>query len=232
MTYMDILKNIPKDFLSDVKAQCLEWSHEVANSDSKYHDIMTLRPRDFHFIDRKDWTEWHLIRERYGADKAREWKRRQIRMVREFGIKSKITIDQYDLPDDMTQHIKEETHKLVGIPMDEIIPVVQIQDGGEILYPHRGHARQASFFCLLQGEGEITKWYRETEPFIHYEEYYIPDMKKLDVVVSTTLKENEWIVFNHREWHSVHRESDTGVRINFGLDFKTLTVDQVLEYLK
>ena len=99
------------------------------------------------------------------------------------------------------------------------------------MHPHRGHARLASFFCLVEGEGEVTKWYDETTPFEHYPEYYIPDMAKLKVAEEKSLTPNVWTLFNHEIWHSVHRDGDLGVRINFGIDFKTMNVNQAMEYL-
>ena len=227
--------NFDDGFLSDVKAQCLTWAREVAQTyketGERTHPHLTFRPRSFHAVDRTPWDEWDKVVNQFGAEKAREWKRRQIKMLREFGEVSRIIIDQYDLPEDMRQYIKEQTYLEFGIPKDESLPVVQIQDGGELLHPHRGHARLASFFCLLEGEGEVTKWYDETTPFEHYPEYYIPDMAKLKVAEEKSLTPNVWTLFNHEIWHSVHRDGDLGVRINFGIDFKTMNVNQAMEYL-
>ena len=76
-------------FLSDVKAQCLTWAREVAQTyketGERTHPHLTFRPRSFHAVDRTPWDEWDKVVDQFGAEKAREWKRRQIKMLREFG---------------------------------------------------------------------------------------------------------------------------------------------------
>lgn len=219
------------DFLPVVKGRCLQWAEDiVAHGNPHYH--LKLRERTFNLINTTPWSEWDKVIDLVGKEKAREIKRRQVKMYRKYGNVNRIVIDQYDVPDVMSEYVKSEMHTHFGIPEDECIPIVQIQDGGEILHPHHGHARKSSLFCLLKGEGEITKWYNEIEPFEHFEEYLIPDIDKLEVSTETTLRENQWLLFNHEDWHSVHRTSDVGVRINFGIDFKTMNINQVMEYFK
>lgn len=85
-------------------------------------------------------------------------------------------------------------------------------------------------FCLLRGEGEVTKWYEEIAPFEQLEKFRIPDLNKLEVKTEYTMKEDQWVLFNHKAWHSVHRKSDVGVRINLGIDFKTMNINQSEEF--
>jgi len=227
-------KNIDlPDFLPNVRARCLEWAKEVVASNNAPHPFLKHRQRQHHIINEAvNRLDYKTIEEIVGIRKCRLLKQRAFQMIREYGDVNRIIIEQYDVPDVMSEYVKSEMNKTFGIPEDECMPIVQIQDGGEILHPHHGHGRKASIYCLLQGGGEVTKWYRQTDYFEIVDEFHIPDISKLEVSTETILQENQWSLFNHRDWHSVHRTSDVGVRINFGIDFKTMNVDQAMEYFK
>ena len=176
------------------------------------------------------------IEEKVGIKLGREFKRRRLILAREFGHRGtgveEIVIDQHRLPKDLSQPIVDETNRLLGIDKEQIDVIVQIQDGGNLLYPHRGHGRVSSLFCLLAGTGEKTTWYRETEPFEDYDIYKIPDYSKLEEDCVTCLREDVWTTFNHYAWHSVKRNGNVGTRINININFESLTYEQLMETIK
>lgn len=220
----------PWDFLGPIKELCLKWADEVVASDNAPHEFLKHRQRPHHIINTASWDEWHKVEEYAGVREAREIKRRQILMLREYGLVNRIVIEQYDLPKHVNKWIQDAVWTQFGIPHEETMPILQIQNGGELLHPHQGHGRQASMFCLLRGEGEVTKWYDQTGDFEQLEKFRIPDLNKLEVKTEYTMKEDQWVLFNHKAWHSVHRKSDVGVRINLGIDFKTMNINESERY--
>jgi len=216
----------PPDFLEYIKSLCLKWAEEVVESNNAPHPFLKHRQRPHHIINTASWDEWDRVEAYAGVREAREIKRRQILMLREYGLVNRIVIEQYDMPEMVNKWIQDAVYQQFGIPHDETMPILQIQNGGELLHPHQGHGREASMFCLLRGEGEVTKWYEEIAPFEQLEKFRIPDLSKLEVKTEYTMKENQWVLFNHKAWHSVHRKSDVGVRINLGVDFKTMNIKQ------
>ena len=222
---------------------CSEIQEELLHCALTKSPKIKLRDKKWHPIHRTtDWlsAEKILLENGYTLRQSKEMKRRRIILAKWHHSnwpgkdpKEEIVIDQYDIPESMEKELVNTLHDITGIPKEEMKPILQIQDGGYVLHPHYGHARKSSVFCLLKGtEDEITNWYKVTEPFEDFDIYHIPDFNKLEMVESTCLKENVWTVFNHAEWHSVIRENFDGFRVNLGIDFNTLTVNQVLEYLK
>ena len=226
---MHYFKNIELlDFLADAKADCLRWAEEIVEHGNP-HSSLTLRNRTHSKINNAlNELDFKTVTNLTGIRRSRILKQRTLKMLHKYGEVDRIIIDQYDVPVAMAEYVKDEMLRLFNIPRDECTPIVQIQDGGEMLHPHHGHGRQASLFCLLKGEGEATRWYKETESFEIIDEFHIPDVSKLEVAVENVLQEDQWLLFNHREWHSVHRKSNVGVRINFGIDFKTMDIDEVI----
>ncbi len=113
----------------------------------------------------------------------------------------------------------------------EPMPCVQISQNGKLLAPHKGHPRQSSLFMLLQGNSEETYWYREKEPFEVFDYFRVPDLDKIEHVVTARLEPFKWYVFNHKEWHSVHRFG-SGKRINIGIDFDSISTTDLIELIK
>ena len=176
-------------------------------------------------------TPYQEIESYIGVKAAREIKFRRIAMIKKFNLLPQISFQQYSLPDHLTDALKDACPSY--LPKDELIPIVQISTGGSMLYPHKGHFRKASLFCLLEGGNEITTWWKETTPFELISEYRIPDITKCEEAVSTVLKKNVWTLFNHYEWHSVHSgKENIEFRVNLGIDFKTLTAEQVYERIQ
>ena len=222
--------DIPLNFLSVEKEMCLQWANNVVQGITT---PLKLRNRKHSIINHSITNnDWETIENIVGPRRSRILRQRSALMWREFGSVNRIVIDQYDVPEEMAELIQSSMFNTYGIPKDECMPIVQIQNGGELLHPHHGHARKSSLFCLLQGEDEVTKWYRETKPFKVVDEFHIPDISKLEVASENVLEVNQWLLFNHQEWHSVHRKGDVGVRINLGIDFKTMNINECMEYFK
>jgi hypothetical protein len=213
------------DFARDVQAAVLD----IAN-----HHIEQLEyraPPWTKVMDPK--TSFREMVDILGREDAERVVDRRRKMVERFGpAAKKISFKQYSLPKELNDALIDAAPK--GIPRDECIPIVQISTGGNILYPHKGHYRNASLFCLLQGNDEETRWYRETKPFQLVSDFRIPDMTCLEQADATTLRKGVWTIFNHFEWHSVHGLADRDfiVRVNVGIDLKTWTVDQLIEAIK
>jgi hypothetical protein len=84
---------------------------------------------------------------------------------------------------------------------------------------------------LLQGNSEETRWYRETEPFEVFDFLRVPDLDKIEHVVTAELVPFKWYIFNHKEWHSVHRFGN-GKRINLGIDFDSISAPDLRDLIK
>ena len=223
----------PDIFCEEIKRMCLRWAREVLEMPSHYpreHSYLKRRDLKHNVINSTPWSEWDKIVDLVGSEEAREIKRRQLKMLRKYGEVDRIVIQQYDLPEEICKLIQDEVFEFWGIPHSETMPILQIQHGGELLHPHKGHARKASMFCLLLGEGEVTKWYDSKEDLTIPKSFHIPDMDKLTVVEEHVLREDKWTLFNHEAWHSVHRNSTVGTRINIGVDFKTMDINECMEY--
>lgn len=143
-----------------------------------------------------------------------------------------ISFTQYFLKEQDSLEFLNQTPDFLKEPTPgEPVPIFQISHSGEILPPHKGHKRKSSLFMLLEGNGEETRWYREKEPFEIIHSTRIPDLDKIEHVVSAQIEPGYWYVFNHLEWHSVHKFS-TGVRMNIGLDFDSLSAPDLVELIK
>ena len=179
-----------------------------------------------------------VVKEHGGTTRdAREFVRRRLIMARELGTPAdgvtEIVIDQYRLPKRIAEPLAKQVSEMLDIPLEEIDPIVQVQNEGTLLYPHRGHARNSSIFCLLQGNGEETTWYKESEPFKTYDMYRIPDCTKLYPAAQTHLREMKWTTFNNYAWHSVARkEAPERWRVNLNIDFASLSYDELMEKIQ
>jgi len=176
-------------------------------------------------------TPYDEVRSYIGVRKARMIEARRIAMAMKFGAKKQISFLQYDMSKQLTEALIDSCPSY--FPRDELLPIVQISKDGCLLYPHKGHHRKASLFCLLEGGGETTKWWKETIPFDLVSEFRIPDINKCEEAASTIINKNVWLIFNHFEWHSVHSDKDDiGFRVNLGIDFKTWSADQIQEAIE
>ena len=167
-----------------------------------------------------------------GSKDSKELIRRG-RQIKEYFTESNvINFTQYFLTKQDTSEFLSLTPEFLKEPAPgEPVPIFQISHGGEILPPHKGHKRKSSLFMLLEGNGEETRWYREKEPFEIIHTTRIPDLDKIEHVVSAQIEPGYWYVFNHLEWHSVHKFS-TGIRMNIGLDFDSMSAPELINLIK
>ena len=170
---------------------------------------------------------------RIGRDSVRELLRRARQVRNKFPDESEfISFTQYFLtPKDSQEFLSLTPDFLKEITPGEPVPIFQISHSGHLLPPHRGHKRKSSLFMLLQGNNEETRWYRETDSFEVIQSTRIPDLDKVEHVVSAQIEPGYWYVFNHLEWHSVHKFS-SGIRMNIGLDFDSITAPELIEIIK
>jgi hypothetical protein len=187
-------------------------------------------------------------------EKAMRFYKRCLQITRKFADQEPIDFKQYFMSPELTKEffdlvplwlkeiapvVKDDNSRPYGsiptwireIVPGEPLPGVQISQLGDFLSPHRGHPRKSSLFMLLQGNSEQTRWYRETAPFEIFDFFRVPDLNKIEHVVSAEIQPFKWYVFNHQEWHSVHRFS-SGKRINMGIDFDCITAKDLIELTK
>ena len=170
---------------------------------------------------------------RIGRDKSKELLRRARQVRNKFPNESEfISFTQYFLTEqDSEEFLNLTPNFLKEITPGEPVPIFQISHGGHLLPPHKGHKRKSSLFMLLQGNQEETRWYQETESFELITTTRIPDLDKVEHVVSAQIEPGYWYVFNHLEWHSVHKFGN-GIRMNIGLDFDSITAPELIEIIK
>jgi hypothetical protein len=174
------------------------------------------------------WETYRTI----GAEQSKELIRRGRQIQNKFPGQQHIKFDQYFLQPADAQHFLSLTPEfLKEIADGEPVPIFQISKDGDLLPAHKGHKRKSSLFMLLQGNSEETRWYRETEPFDVIPTTRIPDLDKIEHVVTARLEPGYWYVFNHLEWHSVHKFG-SGVRMNIGLDFDSISAEELIEIIK
>jgi hypothetical protein len=172
-----------------------------------------------------------------GLPKTKELQRRKNQIESYFPGEEFISFKQYFCGDIFDEQIIASLpdflkHIAPGKPK----PILQISDSEDangILPPHCGHQRISSLFCLLQGGGQETRWYRETTSFATIDPFHIPDLDKIEKVVSVVLEPNVWYVFNHRAWHSVHKFASNGpARVNYGVDFDSISAPELVKLIK
>jgi hypothetical protein len=168
-----------------------------------------------------------------GVDKARELNRRKLQFEQFNPGLQPIKFLQWWMPDAL------ELELYASVPMwlfylspGEPKSTLQSGDGGDYLPTHMGHQRVSSLFMLLQGQGQETRWYRQTDAFDVIDPYRIPDHDKLEHVVTAVMEPFRWYAFNHKAWHSVHQFSPSGVRVNMGLDFDQLSMRELVAAIK
>jgi hypothetical protein len=169
---------------------------------------------------------------RVGKDKTRELYNRYHQFLNLWPNQNRISFDQLfftgELKAELIDIIPDWLKTFAGGPDF----MLQVGQGGDILYPHKGHRRTCSLFMLLQSDDQETRWYRNTEDFEVIDPLRIPDMSKVEHVVSAVMQPYKWYVFNHREWHSVHKYSSNQKRINMGIDFNDVDPVELVNLIK
>lgn len=140
-----------------------------------------------------------------------------------------VSAKQWLLPNNLRQELDELTPDwLRRVEPDTGLAVLQATTGGKYFAVHCDTKRISSLFMLLQGQGQETCWYRNTEPFEVISPAKIADYNKIEPVLTVVLQPYRWYVFNHAAWHGVCGFVDAGVRVQMSLDFKhTSAVDLV-----
>lgn len=214
-------------FGDDVGAEILA----QVNKDRTYFE------RRHKYNDGLDYNKTKELIRLIGLEKTKELQRRKLQTQEYFPDEKFISFKQYFCGEEFDKKIMDSVPDfLKQIAPGEPKPILQIsdaEDGVGILPPHCGHKRISSLFCLLQGGGQETRWYRETEPFELIDIFHIPDLDKVEKAVSVVLEPGVWYVFNHRAWHSVHKFAHMGPpRVNYGVDFDSISAPDLVKLIK
>ena len=168
-----------------------------------------------------------------GAEKTRELIRRKEQIAHEYPGQQPITFKQFFLNETLGAALLAQTPDWLKITPTEPDAMLQVGIAGDILPTHKGHHRKCSLFMLLQGGGQETCWYREREDFEIIDPLRIPDLDKIEKVVSVVMEPGRWYLFNHYEWHSVHKYQTHGTaRINVGIDYNSIYAPDLLAIVK
>jgi hypothetical protein len=168
-----------------------------------------------------------------GSEKTRELIRRKQQVAQQYPDQQPITFKQFFLNEALGAALLAQTPDWLKINTTEPDAMLQVGTGGNILPPHKGHHRKCSLFMLLQGGGQETCWYRNREDFEIIDPLRIPDLDKIEKVVTVVMEPGRWYLFNHHEWHSVHRYGTQGVsRINVGIDYNSIYAPALLDLVK
>lgn len=177
--------------------------------------------------------DYRELAKQIGAAKTREIIRRQQQIANQYPDQTPIEFQQYFLRGPLAGELLAHTPEWLKLNDSEPDCMLQRGHSGDLLPPHCGHHRKCSLFMLLQGSGQETCWYRPTEEFEIIDPLRIPDLDKIEKVVSVVMEPGRWYLFNHAAWHSVHRYSDTGpARINIGIDYYSILADELLDKIK
>lgn len=212
--------NFPQELLDAARDIAINHPEKLIPRDRVWHKITVETPP----------SEMEKL---LGIKDARESLKRILLMYRAFPNGKQCTFDQYSLPDELQQAFVDACPQWMKDirGAKELVPILQISSNGNILIPHRGHFRNASIFCLLEHDHERTRWWKEVEPIRLISDFRLPDMSKLAADYEIEIKNRVWSVFNHAAWHSVHAVHEVKQRINVGIDFSSLTVEEFLPIL-
>lgn len=177
--------------------------------------------------------DYKAMAKRIGKAKARELNRRKLQFQSFNPGLQPIRFLQWWLPQELEAQFYEQVPSwLFALSPGEPKSTLQSGHGGDYLPTHMGHQRVSSLFMLLQGQGQETRWYRQTRDFEVIDPYRIPDHERLEHVVTAVMQPFRWYAFNHKAWHSVHQFAPSGVRVNIGLDFDHLPMHELVAALR
>jgi hypothetical protein len=198
--------------------------------------LQQIKTDDSVFAQRNNYyrgEDYKELAKKIGAKKTREIIRRQLQITNLNPGRVPIEFRQYFLRGSLADELLDQTPSWLKINSNEPDCMLQKGQGGDFLPVHCGHHRKCSLFMLLEGGGQETSWYRPTEEFELIDPLRIPDLDKIEKVVSVVMEPGRWYLFNHSAWHSVHRYSNGGpARINIGIDYRSINAADLLALVK
>jgi len=183
-------------------------------------------------VNYQDGRDMNTLIRKVGAKKTRELIRRKQQIETLWPGQCPIEFKQYFLNNEFGKLLLKQTPNWLKISATEPDPMLQVSDSGDLLPVHKGHYRRCSLFMLLESDGQETRWYRNTDSFEVIDAVRIPDMDKVEKVVSVVMEPRKWYMFNHFEWHSVHKFSPGGRRVSIGVDFNSIDASTLLTLIK
>lgn len=205
-------------------------------SDSAKQILAEIENNESAFVRRNNYyagSDYKELTRQIGSVKTREIIRRQQQVRARYPDQTPITFKQFFIRDHWAATLLNNTPDWLKINDSEPDCMLQVGQGGDLLPAHCGHHRKCSLFMLLQGSGQETCWYRPTDDFEIIDPLRLPDLDKIEKVVSVVMEPGRWYLFNHAAWHSVHRYNSSGpARINIGIDYSTISALQLLQLLK
>ena len=166
-----------------------------------------------------------------GATKTREIIRRQQQIAKTYPNQAPIDFRQYFFDEIFKQKMMQQVPDYLKLEENTPNFMLQVASTGSILPAHKGHHRTCSLFMLLESDQQETHWYRNTQDFEVIDPLRIPDLDKIEHVVTAVMEPFKWYIFNHFEWHSVHKYSPGQRRISIGVDFFSIKADELLELI-
>ena len=187
------------------------------------------------FVRRNNYYKTHdhkALARQIGAAKTREIIRRKEQIQRDYPDQSLIDFKQLFFTDYFKEKLLATVPNWLKVSDSEPDCMLQVGVDGSVLPPHKGHHRTCSLFMLLQADEQETRWYRQTDDFEIIDALRIPDLDKIETVVSTVIETGRWYMFNNKEWHSVHKYVGGKKRISMGLDFHSIEGPDLVSLIK
>jgi len=204
--------------------------------DAAEHILEQIHRDDSVFAQRNNYyagSDYQELTRQIGAQKTREIIRRQQQVTAAYPGQTPISFKQFFIRDQWAESMLSATPDWLKLSESEPDCMLQVGEGGDLLPAHCGHHRKCSLFMLLQGGGQETCWYRPTADFELIDPLRIPDLDKVEKVVSVVMEIGRWYLFNHEAWHSVHRYSNgSAARINIGIDYRSIGAQKLLNLVK
>jgi len=167
-----------------------------------------------------------------GAKKTRELLRRKQQVLKYWPDAKMINFTQHHFNDYFRDRLLSVTPDWLKVTAEEPNCMLQISSDGNILPPHRGHNRQCSLLMLLESDNQETRWFRPTAEFELIDPLRIPDLDKIEQVISAVMQPGRWYLFNNAYWHSVHKYVPGKRRISMGLDFYSIDTQTLLKLIQ
>lgn len=186
-------------------------------------------PRRNNYYRGQDYRE---LARKIGAARTREIIRRQQQVVNKWPDADPIEFRQYYFTPEYNDIMRRAIPSWLILGDNNPNFMLQVSDSGNILPVHCGHKRKVSLFMLLTSDDQETRWYRNIEDFEIIDPLRIPDLDRIEPVVSVVMQPRRWYLFNHAAWHSVHKTSQWYKRINIGIDYYDIDAATLLAMIR